>query len=295
MVKLDVDSLDKFRQIVSDFRDQHEGYGNAYETLFLAAGADATVVGSDLSQIDFKTVQGGGETRIAAAAGVHPGHRGAVGGIAGLEPERRQLPVRPPSHRRPDAAPVVAERVRLALQIVMVPSDAELWYDDRDIAFLQEDQKDAAEILQVDATSAVALVNESFAPESVIEAVGAETCRCWFTRVCCRCSLQESDRETPEPPAAPTAVVPPKRAGSDGHARGRTDANAEGTRPAEADQRQRRLTRRACSPGLRHRRTHPRHGGAATVGGRRDPGTQPRRRRPSTRRERHRRTSPGHS
>ena len=33
---------------------------------------DATVVGADMKQVDFKDVQGAGETRIAAAAGVPP-------------------------------------------------------------------------------------------------------------------------------------------------------------------------------------------------------------------------------
>jgi hypothetical protein len=48
------------------------GVGNAYKTMYLGGGADATVVGADLKQLDFKVTQGAGETRIAAAAGVPP-------------------------------------------------------------------------------------------------------------------------------------------------------------------------------------------------------------------------------
>jgi hypothetical protein len=36
-------------------------------TMYLGGGADATVVGADMKQLDFKVVQGAGETRIAAA------------------------------------------------------------------------------------------------------------------------------------------------------------------------------------------------------------------------------------
>jgi hypothetical protein len=61
----------------------HAGVANAYKTLYLTAGADATVVGKDLQQLDFKVVQGAGETRIAAAAGIHPVIVGLSEGLAG--------------------------------------------------------------------------------------------------------------------------------------------------------------------------------------------------------------------
>jgi len=73
MVSMDKDVTgDAFDRYVSRFREQHEGLDNAYKTLFLGGGADITVVGSNLRQIDFKTTQGAGETRIAAAAGIPP-------------------------------------------------------------------------------------------------------------------------------------------------------------------------------------------------------------------------------
>jgi hypothetical protein len=72
VVKLDVQDLDKFTKWMQQFKEDHEGARNAYRTVFLGAGADVTVVGADLKQIDFKVTQGAGETRIAAAAGVPP-------------------------------------------------------------------------------------------------------------------------------------------------------------------------------------------------------------------------------
>jgi phage portal protein BeeE len=61
---------DQFKRWVDTFRDGHEGAANAYKTLFLSRGADVKVVGTNLKDLDFKAIQGAGETRIAAAAGV---------------------------------------------------------------------------------------------------------------------------------------------------------------------------------------------------------------------------------
>jgi phage portal protein BeeE len=62
----------KFDEWVKRFKAGHEGTLNAYKTLFLAGGADIKTVGTDFKQLDLKAVQGAGETRIAAAAGVPP-------------------------------------------------------------------------------------------------------------------------------------------------------------------------------------------------------------------------------
>jgi hypothetical protein len=43
--------------------------------------------------------------------------------------------------------------------IIEVPSDSRLWYDDRDIPFLQEDEKDDADIQQVQAATIRTLVD----------------------------------------------------------------------------------------------------------------------------------------
>jgi len=48
---------------------------------------------------------------------------------------------------------------------------SELWYDDRDISFLQEDQTDAINIQQTKAQTIHVLVTAGFTPDSVIAAV----------------------------------------------------------------------------------------------------------------------------
>ena len=72
--------------------DRHAGVANAYRTLYLTAGADATVVGSDLSQIDFKATQGAGENRIAILS-PGAGRRSSASrrGWPGRQPERGEL------------------------------------------------------------------------------------------------------------------------------------------------------------------------------------------------------------
>jgi hypothetical protein len=67
--KVAADALERFKEI---FNAEHRGASNAYKTLFLGGGADATVVGNDFKQMDFRNVQGAGETRVATAAGVPP-------------------------------------------------------------------------------------------------------------------------------------------------------------------------------------------------------------------------------
>ncbi|WP_199844195.1 phage portal protein [Streptomyces sp. RTd22] len=63
-------SPEAFEKFVAKMDVTHKGVENAYKTLYLGGGADVTVVGKDFQQLDFSAVQGAGETRIAAAAGV---------------------------------------------------------------------------------------------------------------------------------------------------------------------------------------------------------------------------------
>jgi phage portal protein BeeE len=162
---------DAFQTWVDTFKSGHEGAANAYKTLFLAGGADVKVVGADLKQIDFKQVQGAGETRICAAARVPPI---IVGVSEGLESAtysnygqaRRafaDLTMRP-----------LWRNMAASLEsIIDVPPNAELWYDDRDIPFLQEDLKDEAEIQSTQAAAIRQLVDAGFNADSVVSAVTA--------------------------------------------------------------------------------------------------------------------------
>src|SRR5690606_14543467 len=61
--------------------------------------------------------------------------------------------------------------------IVDVPEDAELWYDDRDVAFLREDRRDSAEIQARQAQTIRTLVDAGYDPATVVPAVTSENFR----------------------------------------------------------------------------------------------------------------------
>lgn len=169
-------SLDKsipkadFLEFVEAMRE-HEGAENAYKTLWLAGGADVKVVGADLKQLDFKVTQGAGETRVAAASGVAPLIVGLSEGLGAATYSNY-------SQARRAVADIWARpswrQAAGALESIVKPQPgSRLWYDDRDIPFLQEDEKDDAEIAQMEATTIRTLVDAGFEPGSVTHAVTA--------------------------------------------------------------------------------------------------------------------------
>jgi hypothetical protein len=171
VVKLDVQDLNVFKKWMEEFNAEHAGASNAYKTMYLGAGADATVVGANLQQMDFKATQGAGETRIAAAAGTPPI---VVGLSEGLESATYSNYAQA-RRRFADGTirPLWRNAAGSLARIIRVPEGKELWYDDRDIMALQEDQQDAANIFQTDSSSYVALVNAGVEPETAKAAVAA--------------------------------------------------------------------------------------------------------------------------
>lgn len=172
VVKLDPTiQKEQYKQWVELFDERHEGSLNAYRTLYLGGGADATVVGADLKALDFSAVQGAGESRIAAAAGVPPIIAGFSEGLKSATYSNYTQARR----RFSDGTmrPLWRGIAGALSKLVNVPAKAELWYDDRDIAFLQEDQKDAAQIQTIQAKTMSALIAAGYEPESVTAAITA--------------------------------------------------------------------------------------------------------------------------
>lgn len=165
----------QFDEIVEMLEASHAGVANAYKTLYLTAGADATVVGADLQQLDFKAVRGYGETRIAAAAGAHPALVGLSEGLAGSSLNAGNYgQVR---RRFADGTmhPLWQNAAGSLENLFDVPGPAtRLWYDARDVPFLREDRDAAAKIQQAQASTMRQLIDGAFKPESVVAAVDAE-------------------------------------------------------------------------------------------------------------------------
>lgn len=143
----------------------NSGVENAYKTLNLYPGADATVVGTNLEQLDFKKVQGAGETRIAAAGGIPPV---IVGLSEGLEAATYSNYAQARRRYADGTLHPLWQTAAGALATIMpnLGSDSRLWYDADDIPFLREDEKDAALITQIRAATLSSLVTAGYTPES---------------------------------------------------------------------------------------------------------------------------------
>jgi len=171
-VKLDVKNAKEFEEYVAKFRETREGVlGNPYRTLFLAAGADVTVIGSNLQEADFSSVQSAGEVRIAAAAMVPPAIVSVSAGLQGSSLNAGNLQEVWRQFANGWARPAWRNLAGSFERIIVTPADSELWYDDRDIPALKEDDKKAADIMQVHAQAVESFIRAGYDPASVVDAV----------------------------------------------------------------------------------------------------------------------------
>ena len=161
-------TVDQFNEFVDAMDSAHAGPSNAGKTLYLAGGADVTVVGADMKGLDYKAVQGAGETRLAAASGVgaviaqfSEGMQGSSLNAGNYAASRRRFADVTMRHLWQEAAGALAH-------VLSVPSGSQLWYDARDISFLQEDEKDAADIRAADAQTLRTLVDAGYDPDAAV-------------------------------------------------------------------------------------------------------------------------------
>jgi phage portal protein BeeE len=165
------EAVERFKAI---FEAGHMGVENAYRTVFLGGGADATTVGRDFQQLDFAAVQGRGESRLAAAAGVPPSWVGFSEGLQGsalnagnFTAARRRFADGTMQHLWTNAAASLES-------IVSDPTNApgaSLWFDTRSVSFLREDAGDLAKIQAEEAQTIGGLIKDGFEPTSVVDAV----------------------------------------------------------------------------------------------------------------------------
>jgi Phage-related protein len=160
-------STEEFDAFMRALNDSHQGPRNAGKTLYLAGGADVTVIGADLKQLDFKVVQGAGETRIANAAGVPAVIVGLSEGLQGSSLNAGNYN----SARRNFSEGTLQDLwvgVCAALETVVRPPDSRtrLWVDTSQIPFLRDDARDIAEIQRTQAVALRALVDAGFNPDA---------------------------------------------------------------------------------------------------------------------------------
>jgi hypothetical protein len=171
LFKIDPSSMtkDQFDTWTQNYRVSHEGPSGGYQSIFMRAAVDATPLGSDFVQTDLKKITGAGETRIAAAAGVPP----IVAGFSeGLEAATYSNYGQARRRFADGTVRWLWQNAAASLQtIIQTPPGAQLWYDDRDIPALQEDQLDAANIQSAHTQSIRRLVDAGYEAKSVVDAV----------------------------------------------------------------------------------------------------------------------------
>lgn len=162
-------SYEMFLKFKEQMNATHSGVENAYRTLYFGAAADVSVVGQNFEQMSFKTVQGAGETRIAAAFGVPPI---IVGLSEGLESATYSNYAQARRRLSDGTMHPLWQNVAGSLSAVMPDQGrgTRLWYDARDVPFLREDEKDAAAIAQIAASTIETYVRAGFTPESSVAA-----------------------------------------------------------------------------------------------------------------------------
>jgi len=162
--KLQPGTVDAIRERMTA---RYGGASNAGKTLVLDQGADVTVVGNSLQQMDFGNVLAVGTERILAAANV-------PGVLVGLEPLRgagrgyqESMQKLANVYARPQWRSVCGALE----QLVDTPAGNRLWFDTSDIAALQDGEMERGQAALVRAQALLALVQAGYTHESAIAAV----------------------------------------------------------------------------------------------------------------------------
>lgn len=167
-------TLDAFLKFKTQMDAGHKGVENAYKSLYVAGAADVTVAGADFQQMDFKTVQGAGETRIAAAARVPPVIVGLSEGLGGSALNAGNYGMARRNLADGCMHPLWANAAGSLRRIMQIPAGSRLWYDARDVPFLREDEKDAAEIVFTQAQTMRQWIEAGYEADSVTACMVAD-------------------------------------------------------------------------------------------------------------------------
>lgn len=195
-----------FEAFVEKFKETHQGAGNAWKTLHLGGGADVETPMQDFKSMDFKSLQGMAETRIAARSGVGAVVAQFAEGLQGSSLNAGNFAVA----RRRFADFVARPWWRMAaasLETIAPPPDgqSQLWYVDRDVAALRDDAKDEATIRSTDARTITTLIRDGYEADAAVEAVTRGDLRLLEGRHTGRVSVQLHDEDETEDDDAESA------------------------------------------------------------------------------------------
>jgi phage portal protein BeeE len=211
VVKFDKETgEDEYEEFVEEFTAQHTGSWNAYKTIFLMGGADIAPLTMNMKDLDFKNLQGGGETRVALASRVPAVLLGISEGLAGSSlnqgnymAARRQF--------GDGAMRTLWDIGATALETLLTPPRRRVFlaFDGRDVPFLREDRGDAANIQHTLATTIQAYISAGYKPDAAVKAVRDEDLSALIGQHTGMVSVQmQPIIPAVEPPADPAALPP---------------------------------------------------------------------------------------
>jgi phage portal protein BeeE len=188
---------------------RYGGVGNAFGTLILDQGADATVIGANLSQMDFSGVQQGGADRVLSAGGV-------PGVIVGLEPLRGAGRGYQESMRkfadlwgRPQWRSLCGALQKLTPGADVDAGAVRLWFDTADVAALQEGEQEKAQMSLIHAQAVLTFRNAGYTRESAVKAVqSGDVSQLEVDPAAVAPQQQTSQHLVPQPPGSGPGVAP---------------------------------------------------------------------------------------
>lgn len=199
----------KAREFIELFEQEHTGAFNAYRTLFLLGGADVTAVGRDFQQMEFKATQGAGETRIAAAARVHPVIVGLSEGMQGSALNAGNYNAAKRIFADGTIRPLWADMAGSLQTIIPPPSGSRLWFDDKHVPFLRDDIKDEAEVLNTNMLAIEVGIRAGFDADTVVDAISSRDIKRLLGSHSGLTSVQLQPPSTGQEPEEPAALLGP--------------------------------------------------------------------------------------
>ncbi len=199
-------TIDAIRERVNARYGGPEGAGG---TLVLDSGADATIIGSNLAQMDFSGVQAAGAERVLAAGNV-------PGVIVGLEPLRGAGRGYQESMRkfadlfgRPQWRSFCGALQKLTPGNDVDAGAVRLWFDTADIAALQEGEQERAQMSLIHAQAVLTYRNAGSTFDSAVKAVLAnDVSQLEVDPAAAAPQPQTSQHLVPQPPGSGPGVPP---------------------------------------------------------------------------------------
>lgn len=194
----------QYKEWKGELEGSSAGVRHAFKTLFLASGSSATTVGLGLRDIDFKSIQGAGETRVLIASRVPAVIAGISEGLAGSSLNQGNYGMARRQFGDMFLRPQWRDACGALAKLVPAPAGSRLWFDPSVVSFLQEDEKDAADIMQVKAGAVRQFIEAGFDADSAVSAVAAND-----ERLLKHTGMVSVQLQDPTKAPSPTNPLPP--------------------------------------------------------------------------------------